>query len=198
MNYFYNNYCINLPERSDRKDHAMKQFEKVGIKQMQWVVPEPDINPEISIFKTYLKVFEDAMRNKYPNFAVYEDDVLFLETDCKGFNQLPKDWELFYMGGNLHQQLNKYSSNLFELKEAYAMHAVAYKTNFIRMIFDSLVYICGQMPIDVAMAYFQHFHEAYINYPMVATQRNDTSDILKKPVNQGYLEERFYKFTEIK
>jgi GR25 family glycosyltransferase involved in LPS biosynthesis len=114
-------------------------------------------------------------------FAVFEDDCLLLhpwEKVIEAMSQLPQDWDALWLGATLQKPIERYSDNLYRLKNGHALHAVIYNSkplinfaiaNYTRERFKVL---------DVLTAYtIQHKFNCYITYPLVATQRACVSDI---------------------
>ena len=89
-------------------------------------------------------------------------------------------------------------SNLILLKKAFAVHSMAYSKN----AYDSFIQKYEGMNSirqhqDILDVFFaQYYQEKFICLmvnPMMTTQMDDYSDIEKRVVNQGYIEERFKK-----
>ena len=138
------------------------------------------------------------------NVLVFEDDVEFIVDNPekylkKAILQIGNlDWALFYLGANTHEKLNKIKPNLILLKNAYAVHSMAYNKKIYDMFiqkYEGIKIISKHEDIlDVYLA--EQIQSKYICLmvnPMLTTQMNDYSDIEKHLVNQSYIEERFKK-----
>ncbi len=73
----------------------------------------------------------DALRGETGLLLVCEDDVTFLdqcrEVFNRAFEQLPEDWDMLYLGGNIHEPAERYSENLFRIKMGvHCNHAILY------------------------------------------------------------------------
>ena len=59
---------------------------------------------ELGHLASFLKIFQDVIKNDYQTVLVLEDDCQFIDNFKKEFNQsyqeLPEDWSLFYLGVN--------------------------------------------------------------------------------------------------
>ena len=73
----------------------------------------------------------DALRGINGRLLVCEDDVTFLD-QCrdifnKAYSQLPEDWDMLYLGGNIHEPAERFSDNLFKItKGVHCNHAILY------------------------------------------------------------------------
>lgn len=120
----------------------------------------------------------DALRGISGLLLICEDDVTFLhqarEVFNKAFEQLPEDWDMLYLGGNIHEPAERFSENLFRVRMGvHCNHAILYTekarsfilssydvwTNEIKA-FDHWLYIEGQGKMN-----------CYICSPMIAYQR---------------------------
>jgi len=205
FDFFDEMYCVNLDERTDRWEHAQKEFEKAGIKdRVQRFSAIHDNDGRIGIIKSNLGIVKLAKKKGLKNVLVFEDDVEFIvdnpqEVLAESLSQIGNlDWTLFYLGANTHNKLIKIKPNLILLKNSFAVHSMAYNEKsydtFIKR-YEGVNRIANMNDIlDVYLA--QHFQEKYICLmvnPMMTTQMNSYSDIEKRVVNYDFIEERFKK-----
>jgi len=205
FDYFDEMYCINLDERTDRWEHAQKEFEKAGIKdRVIRFSAIKDNDGRVGVIKSNLGIVKLAKKKGLKNVLVFEDDVEFIvdnpqEILTESINQVESlDWSLFYLGANTHNKLIKIKNNLILLKNAFAVHSMAYNEKvydiFIKK-YEGVNKIKNMNDIlDVYLA--QHIQEKYICLmvnPMMTTQMNSYSDIEKRVVNYDFIEERFKK-----
>jgi GR25 family glycosyltransferase involved in LPS biosynthesis len=119
-------------------------------------------------------------QSEFP-FLICEDDCILLQPWSlveKAMKQLPDKWDALWLGATLHTPLEKYSENLYCLKNAHTLHAVIYNSggmiDFMYKNFTPNKYRC----LDVLTAYsVQHKFNCFTIYPIVATQRSCMSDI---------------------
>jgi len=203
--YFDEIYCINLDHRTDRWEHAKKEFDSVGLlDKVKRFSAIKENDGRVGVIKSNLAIVKMAKDKGLKNVLIFEDDVHFLNNPVdsleKAISQIGNlDWWLFYLGANTHEPLQFFSKsrpNLLILKNAYAVHSMAYSKNaydfFIRK-YEGLDKIneFGDI-LDVFLAnYFQRKNLCLVVNPMIATQMDDYSDIEKRNVNQGYIEDRF-------
>jgi len=203
FDYFDDIYVINLDERNDRLEHAMNEFSKAGISdRVKRFSAIRDIDGRVGIIKSNLAIIKIAKERKLKNVLVFEDDVEFIVDDPQDVLQKSIDqvgnnkWHLFYLGANTHQKLIRVKPNLILLKNAFAVHSMAYSNlmydNFI-LKYDKLQKISKFDDIlDVYLA--QQIQEKYICLmvnPMMTTQMNSYSDIEKRVVDYSFIEERY-------
>jgi len=208
FDFFQGIYCINLDHRTDRWEHACGEFAKLGI--LDRVTRFPAIAAEdgrVGVIKSHLGIIKAATDKKLENVLVFEDDVKFVGEDPK--NVLDKaldqigdiEYFLLYLGANIHGRLEKVRKNLLLAKVAYGAHAICYHERVYELFvkfFDGMDRIARREDIlDVCLSEtFQAKHVCFLLNPMIATQISSYSDIEKKFVDQGYIEERFKTHTE--
>ena len=205
FDFFDEMYCINLDHRTDRWEHAQKEFEKVGIlDRVKRFSARKEDDGRVGIINSNLAIVKMAKSKGLNNVLVFEDDVEFIVDNPekylkKAILQIGNlDWALFYLGANTHEKLTKIKPNLILLKNAYAVHSMAYNKKiydkFIQK-YEGIKEISKHEDIlDVFLA--EQIQSKYICLmvnPMLTTQMNDYSDIEKHLVNQSYIEERFKK-----
>ena len=133
FDYFDEIYCINLDERTDRWEHAQEEFRKAGI--LDRVIRFSairDVDGRLGVIKSNLAIIKIAKEKKLKNVLIFEDDVQFIVDNpqdvlAKTIQQIGNiKWHLFYLGANTHQKLTKFKPNLILLKNAFAVHSMAY------------------------------------------------------------------------
>jgi GR25 family glycosyltransferase involved in LPS biosynthesis len=133
---------------------------------------------------SHIECIRQIWQSKEPGM-VLEDDAEFIAS--KGFIndamlQLPKDWDALFLGASPQEPQQRYSNNLFRLKNAWCMHAVIWnprKNGAMAYILDHKEDI---QKIDVFMAQeIMPRFNVFISYPMIVHQRvTDTSDTCKR------------------
>ena len=203
FDYFEEIYVINLDERTDRLNHAMFEFDKLGITdRVQRFSAIKHIDGRIGLIKSNLEIIKHAKQKSLNNVLIFEDDFQLLVSNpleilqtsinqAKGIN-----WHLFYLGANTHEKLVKFKPNLILLKKAFATHSLAYsKLAYNQFIdkYDRLKEIKTFNDIlDVFCATtYQEKSICLMTNPMMTTQMNSFSDIEGKVVNYDFIEERF-------
>lgn len=107
MELFENTLYINLKERTDRNDHVLKEFEKVGIMNPQRINANRTKDGAIGCSMSHIKCLEFAKKNDYEFVFICEDDITFTDVDLFK-KQLDKfmnseyicDWDVIIISGN--------------------------------------------------------------------------------------------------
>jgi glycosyl transferase family 25 len=202
FNYFEHIFCINLDKRQDRWQDSLKEFKKVGISdKVQRFSAVEKTDGRVGIIKSNLEIVKLAKENNWKNVLVFEDDIKFLsnslENLSKGISQINEfNWELFYLGANTHNPLEKYSENLVFAKNCYAVHSMAYSNN----IYDKFIkygesvgetIIINSFILDIWLSsVIQTNNKSLLLNPIITTQRESFSDIEQQVVNYKFIEER--------
>lgn len=202
FDYFQEIYCINLDHRADRWEQSQQEFENVGIlSRVQRFSAIKHEDGRVGVIKSNLEIVKEAKRRKLENVLIFEDDVQFVgpnpvESLRRALSQLKIPWQLFYLGANTHTKLIKLTPNLIYLKDAFAVHSMAYH----QTLYDKFINYAeplqaitnpGQI-LDVWLAReVQAKQIALMVNPLLTTQRESYSDIEGKLVNYGFIEERF-------
>lgn len=205
FDFFDKIFCINLDERTDRWERSKNEFEKIGIlDKIERFSAIKEKDGRLGIIKSNLEIVKYAKDNNLDNVLVFEDDVKFVVDDVKkhlfnSINQIGNmKWSLFYLGANTHSKLIKLKTNLILLKNSYAVHAMAYN----KIVYDKFIKKYENMNeiinfddiLDVYLAKeIQEKEICLMTNPLLATQRNDYSNIENRDVNYNFIEERFKK-----
>jgi GR25 family glycosyltransferase involved in LPS biosynthesis len=134
--------------------------------------------------------------------VVFEDDAVMLHPWDHFVQaimmQLPLDYDALWLGANLQAPLKQYSPNLYELKDAYCLHAVIYNSQeMVDYILENHNTPSGKnLDIFYHSDVFDKFR-CFITYPMCATQRAGVSNICNDYTDFAFeLQERFEKMTK--
>ena len=184
-------YCINLKRRPDRLKHITKECEKhdlemVLIEASDGKIDFPDAPPRIwqaaygcqlSHIKALELIFESG------------EDGLILEDDCqfdndfkerfdKCFNELPNDFDVFFLGGSLllENSSESYSDNLLRAKRVLCTHSYYVSRKAVKSLLNKAKEKQGK--IDVIYTDFQQKNNCFISYPEIAWQRKGYSDLV--------------------
>lgn len=183
--------CVSLPTRADRRVDVYKEFERVGI-DVEFFDATFSPNGNIGLQITLLSLF-DTYKNE-DEIMIFEDDVMF--TDDASFKikaaleELPKDYDLLYLGATLTSPPVLVSKHLSLVSGALTAHAVLYHRTCYAAYMKHLRRVARQGYIatdydisDVFLAMYQANHKCYMITPPVATQRPSYSDIQHKFVD---------------
>ncbi len=192
-------FIINLPNRPDRLAKIKAQLDKFGIFYYVWAATKNEDGKK-GLVETMRELFAHCAGMDYDNVFVFEDDsrILsdeFLEIIYKCVLQLPKDYELFYAGCNLHGKCKRYSENLIEGTGFYSSHAVMYSKAAIFRILSLLKnYNCAYD--ELLVKEIQREGNTFCSFPLLVSQENGYSDIAKRNVNyEKFIEKRYEEKT---
>lgn len=202
LNLFEQAYVINLLERTDRRRETKAQFERVGgmgHAEFHAAVRPADRNGfgsvgEHGCYLSHLAVWRRACGAR--SVLVMEDDVQFVRNypeRVKLVDQLPDDWEVFYLG---HMQLPELAriwtvEGIVEIGsdvEFIGMHCYAVRGSALpSLIAAAELFLSrehghpdgGKMPVDGALniARRQLGLKTYALIPPLAYQRASKTDI---------------------
>ncbi len=219
--HFNKVFLINLDIREDRLKRRREFFESAGVNDIveRYAAQRPDeteyknyvigktdkhTGKPISIgqygcISSHLNIIKMAKANNWESVLVLEDDVEFINTEGidEAVEQLNEvDWELFYLGSNTHEPLQKVNNNLLRLTKGYATHAIAYHKRF----YDQIINAFENREISVIDVWLsdnvQSNHKSYCSYPIAAIQENDFSDIHGGVVDYSWMITKFNENTK--
>lgn len=207
LEFFDRIYCINLDHRKDRLIKVKKEFEKIGLENVRIFSAIKNNDGAVGCIRSHLAIIKQAKKDNLNNVLVLEDDVYFEYDNTKELilncvKDLPINWELFYLGANLHQDIFKISDNLLKLKSGFSTHAIAYNScvydKFISKYDNFTKRMSNSDTLDVWLAdEIQNQDNSYLSIPLLATQTNDYSDIVKDNVDYSFIKSRYNQFAKI-
>jgi len=171
-------YCINLDRRTDRWKEVSDLFDRfnVSVKRISGIQDDPPWN---GLRMTVIGIFEDAIKNKYDNILIFEDDVDWSQDFPRRFEHywenLPLDWDIFYFSAAHQVWPVKHNNFFFKLSWSTAAHAVAFKSTCFERVLDALK--SNKDAIDVVYSKLQPSLNAYCCVDPIAWQRRSFSDI---------------------
>jgi GR25 family glycosyltransferase involved in LPS biosynthesis len=167
FDFFDKIYCINLPKSKDRKNVVSEEFKKLGILDrviFDFVSPPPDevdcyiLPGKLGCSLSNLKMFFNAFESGANNFLIFEDDVTLnkfpnetQELLKKSIQQLPKDWDIFYLGGKPTKKIKRFNNNLVIIDSpmlgtyAYAFNRKAAKGFIDKMMSGMMTNACDTL-----------------------------------------------------
>lgn len=197
---FEHTYLINIEKRKDRLENSLKECEKIGItpeifpaitpyKDMKWI---PNDSPEIwnknsaALVHSTIAIIKDAIKNKYENILILEDDVVFRNNSKQVIDnfKFPIDptWAMIHFGTMDEVKPITIDSKFTRLKKSYCCHMYAINS----LVYEDYLYYLEQVnqPIDWITAYiFQPFGKCFGLIDPIAFQKPNYSNIREKEVN---------------
>jgi GR25 family glycosyltransferase involved in LPS biosynthesis len=190
-------FYINLLSRPDRKQHVEEQLNIIGIKAERFnAIKLP--NGALGCSMSHLKCLETAKANGWSHLLIVEDDIKFLNPELfkNQLNQFLKNhsnWDVVLIGGNNippYQKVDDTCVRVFSCQTTtgYMVNGHYFDTlieNFrqgIKQLIQSpekhIIYA-----IDKYWFQLQKRDNWYLIIPLTVTQREDYSDIEKRPTN---------------
>jgi len=195
-------YVINLKERTDRKEHIVKELNKISCNEYNIIdaVDGSKIenrsrikNGAFGLLMTYKNIYNDWKNKGGSDVLIVEDDCMFidnfnvhLETYTKS---VPTNWDMMYFGANhnyhMGQQTQKINDYCVKTNNSYSAHCVLMKP----YIFEELIKMINNQPleVDVLMAQLQKKYNSYSSHIALTTQIPSYSNIENKPVDNVWL-----------
>lgn len=190
-------YYINLDARTDRKFHIEKQMNIVGIPVQRFkAIKLP--NGALGCSMSHLKLLEIAKENNWPHILIVEDDVLFTDPSLfvKQFNlflQNHKDFDVALISGNNVPPYTAIDDSCVQVYQCQTTTGYMVQNHYFdRLINNYREGITKLMnepnnrfsyAIDKYWFHLQKVDKWYLIVPLSVTQREDYSDIEKRPTN---------------
>lgn len=198
-------YYTNLDTRPDRRDLIENQLVnglRVNPIRMPGVIytgtGDRRWNGMIGCGLCHLNILKEA-REKNQSVLIFEDDALLINDYNSILNsaisELPEDWQMLYLGGNICSRITKVSPHLGRLSHAQSTHSYAVNKNFLDELISYIEPRIYTQIIDVMYANeIIPSHKCFICVPMISIQRADKSDIENTYVDYpSWMEKRFYE-----
>ena len=190
-------FYINLASRPDRKQHVESQLNAIGINAERFnAIKLP--NGALGCSMSHLKCLETAKINSWPHLLIVEDDIKFLKPDIfitqlNKFLSNHKSWDVVLIGGNNVPPYTKIDDtcvkvSMCQTTTGYLVNAHYFDTlidNF-RSGIQNLIKFPEQhikYAIDKYWFQLQRRDNWFLIIPLTVTQREDYSDIEKRPTN---------------
>lgn len=185
--------CLTLG--GDEWTQAKAEFNAVGIPVKPFMAI-PSIGPHQSFNISTYKILSDFYDSK-------DHTLLFLEDDCDFRNlhlmnqvlrELPKDFDIFYLGANVRDERpERVSKYIYRVRDCWTTHAVVYRKPIVKFILDNHPGESEQMYDNWLAGQLPNW-KAYICKPFLAYQRPRKSAIWNEVVNY----EEIFKMSENK
>ena len=190
-------FYINLLSRPDRKQHVENQVKTIGINAERFNAIKL-ANGAIGCSLSHLKIIEMSKLNDWEHVLIIEDDILFTKPKIfiEQFNKfLSKhdDFDVVLIAGNNLPPYNRVDETCVQVTHCQTTTGYLVKNHY----YDKLIknYKEGILnliknpnnhrffAIDKYWFNLQAIDKWYLITPLTVTQREDYSDIEKKPTN---------------
>ena len=190
-------FYINLLSRPDRKNHVENQLLSIGINAERFNAIKMK-NGAIGCSMSHLKIIETAKKNNWDHVLIVEDDILFTKPTMfiEQFNKFLKkhnDYDIVLIAGNNLPPYKTIDDTCVKVTQCQTTTGYLVKNHY----FDTLIknYKEGLLnlmkdpinhrlfAIDKYWFNLQKKDKWYLITPLTVTQREDYSDIEKRPTN---------------
>ena len=192
MNVFENHYYINLTDRTDRNENAIKELSKLGItpNRMNAIKTEMGI---VGCGLSHLRCIQEAKSKGYPYVAIFEDDIIIDKPNLliqKVNKLINEDFDVLMLSGNNFRPFEEYNDYIKVSKcfttGAYIIKSHYYDT-FIDNINNGLKLLLQTGDRNYSIDSFNHELQRqdkwWLITPICCYQMPDYSDIEKEYVN---------------
>ena len=190
-------FYINLETRADRRQHVETQLHNIGIAAARFNAIKLN-NGAIGCSMSHLKCLEIAKENNWDHVMIVEDDILFLnpivfKNQLNKFLKNHKDFDVVLIAGNNvppYQKIDDCCIKVYRCQTTtgYIVQKHYYDTliNNIKEGIKHLIKTPEQHVLYAIDKYWFHLQEKdnwFLITPLTVTQREDYSDIEKRPTN---------------
>jgi len=192
-----NTLYINLHHRTDRKEHVEKQFASLGVQATRIEAIEC-VQGAIGCAMSHVRALEYAKEREWATVCICEDDIEF--TNPRLFQEQLRDflkdfhkWDVLLLGTNMAPPFEK-EKGCFRVRNAQTTTGYIVKNHYYDTLISCFRKSIGCMihdynprlyAIDIQWKYFQEKDLWYVLNPLTIIQREDYSDIEKRPVCYG-------------
>ena len=192
-------FYINLLSRPDRKDHVEKQLQAIGLNSFARFNAIKMPNGAIGCSMSHLRILEMAKQNDWDHVLIVEDDILFTNpevfvTQCNTFLSRHADhFDVLLIAGNNGGDFKQIDSTCVQVSKCQTTTGYLvlkhYYDKLIQNIKSGLILLMKEpqnhrfYAIDKFWFQLQAIDKWFLITPLTVTQREDYSDIEKRPTN---------------
>jgi len=194
-------FYINLASRPDRKQHVESQLNTIGINAERFnAIKLP--NGALGCSMSHLKCLETAKQQGWSHLLIVEDDIKFLNPELFK-NQLNKflynrkSWDVVLIGGNNVPPYIKIDDTCVKVSSCQTTTGYLVNRHYFDVLienFRSGIKLLLKFPeqhviyaIDKYWFQLQKRDNWFLIIPLTVTQREDYSDIEKRPTNYTHV-----------
>ena len=190
-------FYINLASRPDRKQHVESQLNTIGINAERFNAVKLS-NGAIGCSMSHLKCLEIAKKNDWPHLLIIEDDIKFLDPELfksqlNKFLSNHKSWDVVLIGGNNIPPYTKIDDTCVKVTSCQTTTGYLVNSHYFETLIDNFRYGIKKLiefpqqhiiyAIDKHWFQLQKRDNWFLIIPLTVTQREDYSDIEKRPTN---------------
>jgi glycosyl transferase, family 25 len=185
-------YCINLKNRTDKKQKVQEQFDKYNL-NVKFFTAELHQNPARGCLESHIEILIDAKERGLKNVLILEDDIEILDNFLNiNWNNVPSDWDMLYLGGN-HYEILEHTSNDFKKIRSWSTYAYAINSS----LFDIIIQESINANKEIDKFYLENIHPNYNCYMtnpkvIIPCDGENYSDIMKQNMDYSFLRNKIY------
>jgi hypothetical protein len=140
--YFDKIYCISMDERSDRREEAENQFDKIGLLEYVefFTVKKHPHDSEEGIFESHTACIKKGLAAGAGNIVIFEDDIIFdgfcpeRLKQCIDFMRDNSDWKALFFGCLVSGSRRTHSKGVLKIKYRSLTHAYVLNRGFAELL----------------------------------------------------------------
>jgi GR25 family glycosyltransferase involved in LPS biosynthesis len=190
-------FYINLHSRPDRRQHVEHQLKTVGISAERFNGIKMT-NGALGCSFSHLKLIETAKANNWEHILIIEDDILFTDPNSftKQFNTFLSthtDFDVLLIAGNNMPPFTTIDNTCVQVSRCQTTTCYLVQQHYYDTLIQNFREGINQLmrephnhtlyAIDKYWFRLQEMHTWYLIVPLTVTQREDYSDIEKRPTN---------------
>lgn len=190
-------FYINLESRPDRRTYVEEQLKKIGISATRFNAVKMT-NGALGCSISHLKCIQTAKENKWEHILIVEDDITFINPQLfinqfNNFLKCRKDFDVVLLGGNNMPPYDKIDDTCIKVKKCQTTTGYLVKKHYYNKLIENFRESIGNLmrepekhvlyAIDKYWFQLQQKDNWYLIIPLSVTQREDYSDIEKRPTN---------------
>jgi GR25 family glycosyltransferase involved in LPS biosynthesis len=190
-------FYINLESRPDRKSHVEEQLKLIGINATRFNAIKLK-NGALGCSMSHLKCLEIARQQNLDHILIVEDDIKFLDpslfvNQMNKFLNNHKTWDVVLVAGNNIPPYKVIDDSCVKITKCQTTTGYMVKSHYFDTLIDNIREGIKHLivepdkhvlyAIDKYWFRLQDKHLWYLITPLTVTQREDYSDIEKRPTN---------------
>ena len=191
-------FFINLDHRTDRKQHVKKQLRSIGISTAVRFSAIKLQNGAIGCGVSHLRCLEHARDNSWDHVLIVEDDIQFLDPTLF-VNQMnaclhnQKEWDVLLLAGNNVPPYREIDTSCVQVSFCQTTTGYLVKNHYFETLINNVRTGIAHLireptnsftyAIDKFWIRLQKQDKWFLIIPLTVTQREDYSDIEKRPTN---------------
>lgn len=191
-------FYINLASRPDRKQHVESQLKSLGITEFQRFNAIKLENGALGCSMSHLKCLETAKAAGWSHLLIVEDDILFLnpelfKSQLNKFLSTHKMWDVVLVGGNNVPPYQPIDDTCIKVGSCQTTTGYLVNGHYFDTLIENiktgiknLMHSPNQHVLYAIDKYWFHLQKRdnwYLIIPLSVTQREDYSNIEKRPTN---------------